>query len=52
MKILHNTLEDPTKILLPPLLLKLGLTKQFVQHLPKDGDVLNIMWKVSSFIIN
>ena len=36
--ILHNTLVDPKKILLLPLHIKLGLIKQFVKALPKDGD--------------
>jgi len=36
--ILHKTLVDPNKILLPPLHIKLGLMKQFVKALPKDGD--------------
>ena len=36
--ILNDTLVDPKKILLPPLHIKLGLMKQFVKALPKDGD--------------
>lgn len=36
--ILHKTLVDPKKILLPPLHIKLGLMKQFVKALPEDGE--------------
>ena len=29
---------DPKKVLLPPLHIKLGLMKQFVKALPREGD--------------
>lgn len=35
--ILRKNLVDPKNILLPPLHIKLGLMKQFVKALPKDG---------------
>ena len=47
--ILNNTIVDPKKILLPPLHIKLGLMKQFVQALRKDGDCLHIC--VANFLI-
>lgn len=33
----HKTLVDATKIVLPPLHIKLGLTKNFVKALDKEG---------------
>lgn len=38
--ILRENLVDPRKIMLPPLHIKLGLMKQFVKALPKDGPCL------------
>ncbi len=35
--VLHEPLVDPKNILLPPLHIKLGLMKNFVKALPKDG---------------
>lgn len=35
--VLHESLVDPSKILLPPLHIKLGLIKQFVKALDKEG---------------
>lgn len=35
---MRKSLIDPKKILLPPLHIKLGLMKQFVKALPKDGE--------------
>lgn len=35
--VLQKPLIEPTKVLLPPLHIKLGLMKQFVKALPKDG---------------
>ena len=32
-----ESLVDPKKVLLPPLHIKLGMMKQFVKELPKDG---------------
>ena len=34
----HQSLVDPTKILLPPLHIKLGLMKNFVKGLDREGD--------------
>lgn len=36
--IVRKTLIDPSKVLLPPLHIKLGLMKQFVKAIDKDGD--------------
>lgn len=36
--VLHETLVPPHKVLLPPLHIKLGLMKQFVKSLPRDGN--------------
>ena len=38
MNILHVPLVNPSKVLLPPLHIKLGLMKQFVKALDKEGD--------------
>jgi len=35
--IIHDSLVDPSKILIPPLHIKLGLMKQFVKALDKNG---------------
>ncbi|GBP73879.1 hypothetical protein EVAR_82708_1 [Eumeta japonica] len=35
--VLHETLVPPHKVLLPPLHIKLGLMKQFVKSLPREG---------------
>ncbi|GBM17131.1 hypothetical protein AVEN_251045-1 [Araneus ventricosus] len=34
----RKNLVDPKKVLLPPLHIKLGLMKQFVKYLPKEGE--------------
>ena len=34
----RKNLVDPKKVLLPPLHIKLGLIKQFVKALPKEGE--------------
>lgn len=36
--IINTTLIPPEKVLLPPLHIKLGLIKQFVKSLPRDGN--------------
>lgn len=36
--IIHKSLVDPSKILIPPLHIKLGLMKQFVKALDKTGE--------------
>lgn len=36
--VINTTLVPPEKVLLPPLHIKLGLIKQFVKSLPRDGD--------------
>ncbi|GBM53560.1 hypothetical protein AVEN_576-1 [Araneus ventricosus] len=36
--VINTTLELPGKVLLPPLHIKLGLMKQFIKSLPKDGE--------------
>ncbi|KAJ8898323.1 hypothetical protein PR048_003683 [Dryococelus australis] len=38
----RQSLVDPNKILLPPLHIKIGLMKQYVKALRKDGSVLKI----------
>jgi hypothetical protein len=35
--VVRDSLIDPKKVLLPPLHIKLGLMKQFVKALPKEG---------------
>jgi hypothetical protein len=42
---LHRNLVDPKKILLPPLLNKLGITKQFVKALPKTVNCFKYLCK-------
>ncbi|GBN07239.1 hypothetical protein AVEN_62713-1 [Araneus ventricosus] len=34
----RENLVDPKKVLLPPLHIRLGLMKQFVKALPKEGE--------------
>ena len=41
--IIHDSLVDPSKVLLPPLHIKLGLMKQFVKALSKDGECLKYL---------
>ncbi|GBM11312.1 hypothetical protein AVEN_13552-1 [Araneus ventricosus] len=36
--VINITLVPPEKVLLPPLHIKLGLTKQFIKSVPKDGE--------------
>jgi hypothetical protein len=36
--VVRNSLIDPKKVLLSPLHIKLGLMKQFVKALPKEGE--------------
>lgn len=38
-----ESLVDPKKVLLPPLHIKLGIMKQFVKALPKDGDTFKYL---------
>jgi len=38
MNIINKSLVDPSKVLLPPLHIKLGLMKQFVKALDKEGE--------------
>ena len=42
--IIKETLVDPLKILLPPLHIKLGITKQFLKVLSKDGPSFMYIW--------
>lgn len=44
--VLQKPLVDPTKILLPPLHIKLGLMKQFVKALDKDGKCFQSLLKI------
>ncbi|GBN12774.1 hypothetical protein AVEN_237651-1 [Araneus ventricosus] len=37
-KVINITLVPPEKVLLPPLHIKLGLMKQFIKSVPKDGE--------------
>lgn len=41
--IIHEPLIDPKKVLLPPLHIKLGLMKQFVKALDKDGALFQYL---------
>ncbi|KAI6651281.1 hypothetical protein LOD99_5429 [Oopsacas minuta] len=43
--IIHEPLVDPLKILLPPLHIKLGLMKQFVTALDKEGNCFKYITK-------
>lgn len=43
--ILHKTLVDPLKVLIPPLHFKLDLMKQFVKAPIKTERVLNILYQ-------
>ena len=43
--IIHESLVDPTKILIPPLHIKLGLMKQFVKALDKTGQCFQYLRK-------
>jgi hypothetical protein len=43
--ILRKSLVVPKKILLPPLLVKLGIMKQFVKALPKTGNCFKNLCK-------
>jgi len=43
--IVNDPLVDPEKILLPPLHIKLGLVKQFVRALDKEGNCFNYICK-------
>ena len=43
--IIHKNLVDPKKILIPPLHLKLGLIKQFVKALNKDGNYFKYLFQ-------
>ncbi|GBL92566.1 hypothetical protein AVEN_123753-1 [Araneus ventricosus] len=36
--VINTTLVQPEKVLLPPLHIKLGIMKQFIKSLPKDGE--------------
>ncbi|GBN32472.1 hypothetical protein AVEN_194332-1 [Araneus ventricosus] len=36
--VINTTLLPPEKVLLPPLHIKLGLMKQFIKSLPKEGE--------------
>ena len=38
-----KSLVDPKKVLLPPLHIKLGMMKQFVKALPKDGETFKYL---------
>ena len=39
----RKSLMDPKKVLLPPLHIKLGLMKQFVKALPKEGETFKYL---------
>ena len=43
--VVRHTLVDPSRVLLPPLHIKLGLMKQFVKALPKDGECFKYLCK-------
>ena len=38
-----ESLVDPKRVLLPPLHIKLGMMKQFVKALPKDGEIFKYL---------
>lgn len=44
--IIHESLIDPAKVLLPPLHIKLGLMKPFVKALNKEGDCFKYLCAV------
>ena len=44
--IVKEPLVDPSKIFIPPLYIKLGLIKQFVKALDKDGQCFKYLGKV------
>ena len=50
--IIHDPLVDPLKILLPPLHIKLGLMKQFVRALDKDGNCFKYIAERFSHLSN
>ena len=39
----HDPLTDPKKVLMPPLHIKLGLIKQFVKALDKEGPAFKFL---------
>ncbi|GBM80540.1 hypothetical protein AVEN_12470-1 [Araneus ventricosus] len=41
--VINITLVPPEKVLLPPLHIKLGLMKQFIKSVPKDGECLRYL---------
>ncbi|GBM72187.1 hypothetical protein AVEN_308-1 [Araneus ventricosus] len=41
--VINTTLVPPEKVLSPPLHIKLGLMKQFIKSLPKDGEYFRHM---------
>jgi hypothetical protein len=43
--VVRNSLIDPRKVLLPSLHIKLGLVKQFVKALPKEGECFKYLCK-------
>ena len=44
--VINETLASRNKIIFPPLHIKLGLKKQFVQALNKEGDCFKYIWKL------
>jgi hypothetical protein len=45
VELLRDSLIDPKKVLLPPLHINLGLMKQFVKALPKEGECFKYLCK-------
>ena len=43
--VINNPLVDKNRILFPPLLIKLGLIKQFTKSLDKDGDCFTYLFQ-------
>lgn len=43
MNVVRESLVDPAKIILPPLHIKLGIMKQFVKAMSKDGDAFKYL---------
>ena len=48
--ILNNPLIDPKKFLLPPLHIKLGLIKQFVKALDREGALFKYLARQFSYL--
>ena len=50
LTILNKPLIDPKKVLLPPLHIKLGLMKQFVKALDREGALFKYLARQYSYL--